>query len=166
MKTLVVFAALLGTLLANDNVDINNRGNVGGNVHQTVNINNQDQVAHVNSLNGCKSWDSIFDFGRGVFATRLYGKKTCVVTKIDKTVFPSLEVFGTQTQRKPVKTTPSLFKYNVNKVPIANIGIYGVHIEALCRGTPSYTADVNQVDEYYGCDTNSIIDIGGISFCF
>ncbi|XP_075711453.1 gastrokine-1-like [Rhinoderma darwinii] len=167
MQTLVIFAALLGTLLANDNIDINNQGNVGDNVHQTVNINNHNQVADIHNMNGWNSWDSICDYGRGTFATRLYGKKICVVTKIDKTVFPSLDVLNTVPKQKPVKTTPLLFKFNVNQVPIANIGIYGVHIEALCRGIPSYTADVNQVDEYYiGCDPSSIIDIGGISFCF
>ncbi|XP_073509739.1 gastrokine-1-like [Phyllobates terribilis] len=162
MKTLVIVAALLGSLLATDNIDINNQGNVGDNVHQTVNINNQDQVANINHLNGWDSWNSIFDYRKGMFATRLYGKKICVVTKIDNTLFPHLEGL----QQKSVKTTMHLFKYNVNSIPIANIGIYGVHIEALCRGIPSYTADVNQVDENYACETNSIIDIGGISFCF
>ncbi|KAM3925704.1 gastrokine-1-like isoform 1-T3 [Leptodactylus fuscus] len=161
MKTLVIFAALLGSLLATDNVNVNNQDNVGGNVHQTVNINNQDQVAHLNNWNGWNSWDSICDYGRGVFATRLYGEKKCLVTKMDKTVFPSLDSLN-----KPVKAK-SFFKYNINQVPIANIGVYGVHIEAMCRGIPSYNAVANQVDEFYDlCDPNSIIDIGGISFCF
>ncbi|XP_056425191.1 gastrokine-1-like [Hyla sarda] len=165
MKTLVIFAALFGTLLATDNVNVNNEDNAGGNTHQTVNINNHDQVANVNNLNGWNSWDSVCDYGRGIFATRLYGKKMCVVTKIDKTVFPSLDVLSKVSQQKPVMTTTQ-FKINPNKVPIANIGIYGVHVEALCRGIPSYSTDVIQVDEYYKCDINSIITIGGISFCF
>ncbi|XP_072004982.1 gastrokine-1-like [Engystomops pustulosus] len=160
MKTLVIFAALFGSLLATDNININNQGNVGDNVHQTVNINNQDHVANINNLNGWNSWDSICDYARGVFATRLYGKKICVLTNIDTTVFPSLEVL----KQKPVKTTTRVFKVNPNKVPIANIGIYGVHVEALCRGIPSYHAEVN---EYFdACNSNSIITIGGISFCF
>ncbi|XP_073425268.1 gastrokine-1-like [Dendrobates tinctorius] len=175
----VIFAALLGSLLAIDTVDINNQGNVGHNVHQMVNISKQDQVANINHLNGCNSWNSIFDYRKGMFATRFYGKKMCVVTKIDNTLFPHLEGL----QQKPVRRSviyshniitrhsifgppTHLFKYNVNSVPIANIGMYGAHIEALCRGIPSYTSDVNQVDEYYACETNSIIDIGGISFCF
>ncbi|XP_040271733.1 gastrokine-1-like [Bufo bufo] len=164
MKTLVIFAALLGSLLATDNINVNNQGNDGGNVHQTVNIDNQDQVANIHNLNGWNSWDSICDYGKGVFATRLYGKKMCVVTKIDKTVFPSLEVL----KQNPVKTTKQLFKFNINQIPIANIGIYGVHIEALCHGIPSYTADANQVDEFCeeNCNTNSIITIGRISFCY
>ncbi|KAM3925707.1 gastrokine-1-like [Leptodactylus fuscus] len=161
MKTLVIFAALLGSLLATDNVNVNNQGNVGDNVHQTVNINNQDQVAHINSWNGWNSWAAVGDYGRGVIATRFYGKKMCVVTNIDKTVFPSLDALN-----KPVKTT-SFFKYNINQVPIANIGIYGVHVEAMCRGIPSYTAEAKQVDEAFTyCDTNSIVVIAGISFCF
>ncbi|XP_068128467.1 gastrokine-1-like [Hyperolius riggenbachi] len=167
MKTLVIFAALLGTLLANDNVDVSNSGNVGGGVHQNVNINNQDHVANINNLNGWNSWDSVCDYGRGLFATRLYARKVCIVTKMDKTVFPSLEALRAATQQTPINTTPSLFKYSSNHpVPIANIGIYGVHIETLCRGIPSYNAEISQVDEFYGCDVNSIITIGGISFCF
>ncbi|XP_044133497.1 gastrokine-1-like [Bufo gargarizans] len=163
MKTLVIFAALLGSLLATDNINVNNQGNDGDNVHQTVNINNQDQVANIHNLNGWDSWDSICDYGKGAFATRLYGKKMCMVTKIDKTVFPSLEVL----KQNPVKTTTQLFKFNINKVPIANIGIYGVHIDALCHGIPSYTADANQVDEFYeDCDINSVVTVGGVSFCF
>ncbi|XP_066446101.1 gastrokine-1-like [Eleutherodactylus coqui] len=162
MKTLVIFTALLGSLLATDNVNVNNQGNVDDNVHQTVNINNQDQVAHINSLNGWNSWDSIFAYRQGVVATRLYGKRMCVVTKMDKSVFPSLEALN----NRPVKAS-SFFKFNVNQVPIANIGIYGVHVEALCRGIPSYSADVNQVNEFdYDCNTGSIFDFGGISFCF
>ncbi|XP_063788134.1 gastrokine-1-like [Pseudophryne corroboree] len=165
MKTLVIIAALLGTLLADDNIDIGNEGNDGDNVHQTVNINNQEHVANINSLNGWNSWNSICDYGRGVFATQLFGKKKCVVTKLDKTVFPSLEVLSKQ---KLLPRAQPLFKYTIsNQVPIANIGIYGVHVEALCRGIPSYSGDVIQVNEYYaGCDPNSIITIGGISFCF
>ncbi|XP_072258928.1 gastrokine-1-like [Pyxicephalus adspersus] len=167
MKTFIIFAALLGTLLANDNVDVNNSGNDGGNVHQTVNINNQDRIATINSLDGWNSWDCVGDYGQGVFATRLYGKKVCVVTKMDKTKFPSLETIKAAPQQSRVGATSSPFKYSLqHPVPIANIGIYGVHIEALCRGIPSYTTEPIQVDEFYGCDTNSIITVGGISFCF
>ncbi|XP_044132949.1 gastrokine-1-like [Bufo gargarizans] len=175
----VIFAALLGSLLATDvripikffisashNINVNNQGNDGDNVHQTVNINNQDQVANIHNLNGWNSWDSICDYGNGVFATRLYGKRMCMVTKIDKTVFPSLEVL----KQNPVKTTKQLFKFNINQVPIANIGIYGVHIDALCHGIPSYTADANQGEWMSFMMTiataNSIITFAGISFCF
>ncbi|KAG9488889.1 hypothetical protein GDO78_005082 [Eleutherodactylus coqui] len=160
MKTLVIFAALLGSLLATDNINVNNQGNVDDNVHQIVNINNQDHVAHINSLNGWNSWDSICEYGKGVVATRLYGKRMCVVTKMDTNVFPSLDALNN-------KPASSFFKFNINQVPIANIGIYGVHVEALCRGIPSYTAEAHQVDAGFElCDPSSIIVIAGISFCF
>ncbi|XP_063301645.1 gastrokine-1-like [Pelobates fuscus] len=168
---MIILTALLGTLLtsslANDNVDIGNEGNVGGNVHQTVNINNQDNVASVNSLNGWDSWDSICDYGRGYIATRPFAKKICIVSKMNREVFPSLAALSTA-QRKQLSPNPSFFKFNINQVPIANIGIYGVHIEALCRGLPSYEARVNQepITNLALCDTGSILNIGGISFCF
>ncbi|KAM4749074.1 gastrokine-1-like [Rhinophrynus dorsalis] len=166
-KNQIIIASILGAFLtqslANDNIDIGNEGNIGGNVHQTVNINNQDHVASINTLNGWDSWDSICDYGRGVFATRLFGKKVCVVSKMDKAVFPSLD---TLSQQKPHSSNSQLFKFNVNQVPIANIGIYGVHIEALCKGIPSYTAEVKPAGFELACDTGSIFDFGGISFCW
>ncbi|KAM8972356.1 gastrokine-1-like [Pelodytes ibericus] len=170
MKSLIILATLLGALLtqslANDNVDIGNEGNVGGNVHQTVNINNQDNVASVNSLNGWDSWDSVCDYGRGFVATRPYSKQVCIVSKINKEVFPSLAELGSLSQQKQVSKSPALFKFNVNQVPIANIGIYGVHIEALCKGLPSYEAKHEPITSLWLCDPKWIFTFGGITFCF
>ncbi|XP_075457416.1 gastrokine-1-like [Ascaphus truei] len=172
MKTLIIIASLLGVLLtqslADDNVNIGNKGNIGSNVHQTVNINNQNNVANVNNLNGWDSWDSVCDYGRGLFATRLFGKKICVVSKMNKAVFPSLAELSKVTQQEQPSTTPRLFKYSPNQVPIANIGVYGVHIEALCKGIPSYTVEEVQDTDFFPdiCHTGSIITIGGISFCY
>lgn len=49
---------------------------------------------------------------KGVFATRLYGKKMCVMTKIDKTVFPSMEVLRTVSNLKAVRSS-IFYSYNV-----------------------------------------------------
>lgn len=38
------------------------------------------------------------------------------------------------------QAAPELTTYTINQKPIANIEEYGSHIEALCRGMPSYTA--------------------------
>ncbi|KAM4675073.1 gastrokine-1-like isoform 1-T1 [Discoglossus pictus] len=172
MKTMIVIATLLGALLtqslANDNVNVNNEGNVGGDTHQTVNINNQDHIAKINNINGWQSWDFVADYGKGFAATRHFGRRTCIVTKIDKGVFPTLAQLATWKQQKQLTTTPLLFKFNANQVPVANIGIYGVTIEALCKGLPSYTAEPSTGGEYSFdlCDPSSIITICGITFCF
>ncbi|KAM8973137.1 gastrokine-1 [Pelodytes ibericus] len=173
MKSLIVVAVLLGVFLtqslANDNIKINNSGNDGGSVSQNVNINNQDNIASINSLNGWNSWDSICDYGRGFAATRLYNKKICVVSKMNKASFPTLaQLSAIAKDKHQAPPSPQMVTYTINQTPIVNIGEYGQHIESLCKGLPAYTAQEmpNFGGEFALCKSNSIITILGISFCF
>uniref|UniRef100_F6R0F6 Gastrokine-1 n=1 Tax=Xenopus tropicalis TaxID=8364 RepID=F6R0F6_XENTR len=172
MKFLIATAVLLGIVLAqsqaNDNIKINNSGNEGGRVSQNVNINNQDNIATINNLNGLDSWDSICDYGAGFAATRLFQKKICVVTKINKDSFPSLTQLSAIGKDKKRPSTTNLRTYTVNQKAIDNIGEYGQHIESLCKGLPTYTGQEMPVMEegFALCHTSSIITILGISFCF
>ncbi|KAM3925699.1 gastrokine-1-like isoform 1-T1 [Leptodactylus fuscus] len=149
------------------NIKMNNSGNEGGSVSQQININNQDQVANINNLNGWNSWDCFVDFGRGFAATRLYNKKICVVTKV-KPSFPTLEQLSTISKTKKIPPATQLVTYTINQTPIVNIGEYGQHIESLCKGMPAYTAqEMPNFEEGFAlCKTNSMITILGISFCF
>ncbi|KAM4675810.1 gastrokine-1-like [Discoglossus pictus] len=173
MKFLIVVAALLGVFLtqtlANDNININNSGNRGGNVYQNVNINNQNNVASINNLNGCKSWDSICDYGRGYAATRLFSKKMCIINRMNLAMFPSLVQLRAISKRK-YQITPNtqMVTYTINQTPIVNIAEYGEHISSLCKGIPAYTAlEMPEFGEGFGlCRSSSIITILGISFCF
>ncbi|XP_018409908.1 PREDICTED: gastrokine-1-like [Nanorana parkeri] len=164
-------AAVLGVLLtlslANDNVDVNNSGNDGGNVNQQVNINNQDRIANINRFNGWDSWDSICDYGNGFAATRLYKNKICVINKM-KSNFPTLQQLKAISENNQVPQSVDMTTYTINQKPIINIGEYGRHIEALCKGMPAYTAiELPQAEEGFAlCHTNSMITILGISFCF
>ncbi|KAJ1091505.1 hypothetical protein NDU88_004626 [Pleurodeles waltl] len=62
----ILIVALLGSIVAqaDDDVNISNQGNDGGDVHQTVNIYNHETIININEFNGWNSWDSIFDFNR------------------------------------------------------------------------------------------------------
>ncbi|XP_073509737.1 gastrokine-1-like isoform X1 [Phyllobates terribilis] len=169
MKLLIatVLGVFLTQALANDNININNSGNDGGNVNQQVNINNQDNVANINNWNGWNSWDSMCDYAKGFAATRLYNKKICVVTRI-KPSFPTMEQLSAIAKSKKVPTNNQLVTYTINQKPIVHIEEYGKHIESLCRGMPAYTAQEmpNFEAGFALCKTNSIITILGISFCF
>ncbi|KAM4675812.1 gastrokine-1-like [Discoglossus pictus] len=170
MKFLVV--ALLGVFLtlavANDNININNSGNDGGSVQQNVNINNQNHIASINSLNGWNSWDSICDFGRGYAATRLFHKKICVVTRMNKNTPSLAQLSAIAKDKTKIPPNPELVTYTINQTPIVNIGEYGQHIDSLCKGIPAYTAqEMPKSEEGFAlCSSNSIITILGISFCF
>ncbi|XP_075711452.1 gastrokine-1-like [Rhinoderma darwinii] len=169
MKLLIVtlLGVFLTQALANDNIKINNSGNDGGSVSQQVNINNQDNIANINNLNGWNSWDSICDYGKGFAATRLYNKKICVITHI-KPSFPTLEQLSAIAKKKQVAPNTQLVTYTINQTPIVNIGEYGQHIESLCKGMPAYTSqEMPNFEEGFAiCQTNSMITILGISFCF
>ncbi|KAM4675074.1 gastrokine-1-like isoform 2-T2 [Discoglossus pictus] len=172
MKTMIVIATLLGALLtqslANDNIKINNSGNVGGSTSQNVNINNQDNIASINNLNGWNSWDSICDFGRGYAATRLFHKKICVVTKMNKNTPSLAQLSAIAKDKTKIPPNPELVTYTINQTPIVNIGEYGQHINSLCKGIPAYTAqEMPAVEQGFSlCHSSSIITILGISFCF
>ncbi|TFJ99742.1 EGF-like module-containing mucin-like hormone receptor-like 3 [Platysternon megacephalum] len=92
----IVIAGLLGVLLtpslATDNVNENNQGNDGGNSHQTVSINNDKHVANIDTNNGWNSCNSVWDYGNGFMATRVFSKKSCIIAKMNKNVMPDIAV--------------------------------------------------------------------------
>ncbi|KAG8440908.1 hypothetical protein GDO86_006587 [Hymenochirus boettgeri] len=144
MKFLVVLAAVLGVFLAeslaNDNIQINNVRDDQSKVSQTVNINNQNNVATINNWEGWRSWDSVCDYGAGFAATRLYNKRICVITKINKETFPSLEQLSAYSKDSKLPANRELRVYTVNQRKVNNIGEFGRHVESLCNGLSTYTA--------------------------
>ncbi|CAM2108592.1 unnamed protein product [Caretta caretta] len=104
----IIIGALLGVCLtqalADDLVNENNEGNNGGNSHQNVNVSNQDHTADINSYNGWKVWDAVWDYSKELFATRLFNKRAYIVAKMNKDAFPSLE---------------KLSKFKDQKLPVA-----------------------------------------------
>ncbi|XP_053321440.1 gastrokine-1-like [Spea bombifrons] len=169
MKALILLAALLGVTFASDTVDINNQGNTGSNVHQTVNIDNHDNIANVNQFNGWHSWNSIWDYNRGLFAARLMSKRACVVSRINRNVVPSLEQLSKASQEKPNPNAPPprTLTYTVSQTRVKNVAQFGPHIEALCKGVPTFFAQEVQEPSLYssGCNTSGIINILGITIC-
>ncbi|XP_078522782.1 gastrokine-1-like [Lissotriton helveticus] len=176
MKTLILTAALLGVFLthtgANDDINVSNQGNVGGDVHQAVNINNQDNVANINNFNGWDSWDAILDYNRGLYATRVFSKKACIVTKMNKAVFPTLAQLSKAVQEKKASgdAPPRKVTYAVIHTPVKDVSDFGGHIESMCRGLPTYSAAETQGSELFSgygeCSSSSIITILGITMCW
>ncbi|XP_030057718.1 gastrokine-1 [Microcaecilia unicolor] len=173
MKTLIVIAALLGVFLApslgNDNINIVNQDNIGGDDHQTVNIDNHDNIANINNYNGWNSWDSICDYSRGSFAARFFDKKICVVGKINKASFPSLAQLSEVARDKTRSRAPTPMSYSVSPNKVTDVGQFGKHIQALCKDIPTYTSQEAKDGQFSGfalCKSSSIITILGISFCF
>ncbi|XP_030055480.1 gastrokine-1 [Microcaecilia unicolor] len=172
MQAFVVYTALLGVLLtiivADDNINISNQGNVGSDVHQTVNINNHDNVANINNYNGWDSWNTVCDYNKGLFAARLFSKTSCVVTRMNPAVVPSLAQLSKMAGEKKSfseSTSPLKARYTVTQLQVKNVAQYGEHINALCRGIPTFYAQEIKNPKCGGCRAN-IVTILGISLCF
>ncbi|XP_053572074.1 gastrokine-1-like [Bombina bombina] len=171
MKALILIAALLGVSIATDNIDINNQGNTGSNVHQTVNIDNHDNIANVNQYNGWNSWNSIFDYNRGLFAARLMSKRACVVSRLNRQAVPSLEQLSKASQEKqnPNAPPPRSLTYTVSQTRVKNVAQFGGHINALCKGLPTfYATEVQGAGLFvnlHGCTDLGILRFLGISLC-
>uniref|UniRef100_A0A8C4Y1S7 Gastrokine-1 n=1 Tax=Gopherus evgoodei TaxID=1825980 RepID=A0A8C4Y1S7_9SAUR len=134
------------------NVNENNQGNNGGNSHQTVSINNDKHVANIDSNNGWNSWNSVWDYGNGFMATRIFSKKSCLIAKMNKNVMPDITVIP-KLIRERKKTgaqgpPPKELRFIVSKTRVPDLTPYGKNIEALCRGLPTYVAHEAESDLY------------------
>uniref|UniRef100_A0A8C3S7Y2 Gastrokine-1 n=1 Tax=Chelydra serpentina TaxID=8475 RepID=A0A8C3S7Y2_CHESE len=126
-------------------VNENNQGNDGGNSHQNVNINNQDHIANINSYNGWKGWDAVWDYSKGFMATRILSKKSCIIAKMNKNVMPSVvelpELIKEKKVRRRGKGPPPMeLQFTISKTRVSDLAPYGKSVEAMCRGIPTYVA--------------------------
>ncbi|XP_069068769.1 gastrokine-1-like [Pleurodeles waltl] len=133
---------------ADDDVNISNQGNDGGDVHQTVNIYNHETIININEFNGWNSWDSIFDFNRGLFAVRPFSKQSCVVSRMNKAAFPNFAQLSKLAREKaPIRSISSQhLMYSVPSAQKVDVAQFGPYIDAICRGLPTYLAKEVQED--------------------
>ncbi|XP_067401953.1 gastrokine-1-like [Emydura macquarii macquarii] len=175
MKTLILIGALLGVCLtqalADDSVNENNQGNDGGNSHQNVNINNQEHIANIHNYNSWNGWDAVWDYSMELFATRLFSKRACIVAKMNKEAFPSLEKLSKFKDQKPAKGTPPppSLRFSISKTRVRNVAQFGRPIDKLCNGVPTYYAREYQGEalffETQGCANAGILGLFGIYLC-
>ncbi|XP_029457645.1 gastrokine-2 [Rhinatrema bivittatum] len=174
MKALIAITALFFVqTLADDSISIINQGNDGGSVHQTVNINNKNNIANINSHAGMCSSNSIFDYGRGLIATRLLSRRACYVGRMNREIFPSLQelrqlAYNQKMQRFIPFPRQVRLQYSSAKSPFVDIAQFGPHIEAMCRAIPTYPVQLEENDFFFetaGCAKAGLLGIFGISVC-
>ncbi|XP_051059279.1 gastrokine-1 [Phodopus roborovskii] len=176
MKFTVAFVSLLGLLMASGfsyTINSNNESNIGGSGPQSVSINNQHNVANVDSNNGWGSWNALWDYENSFAATRLFAKKSCIVHKMNKNVMPSLQELDTlvkeQKDKGPEGTSPKELMYSINPTRVEDLSTFGTKIAAMCQGIPTYVAEEipvpNQPLYSQKCFTAKILWILQMSFC-
>ncbi|XP_061449341.1 gastrokine-1 [Rhineura floridana] len=126
------------------NISEKNQGNVGGSSHQSVSIDNQRQVVNVDNNNGWHSWNTVWDYGTGYAATRIFAKKICIVHKLNKDITPSIAALPQAIREKQKDRTKGPahkeIAYIVSPKRITNLSTYGESINAMCRGLHTYAA--------------------------
>ncbi|XP_057598954.1 gastrokine-1 [Hippopotamus amphibius kiboko] len=179
MNFATVFAGLVGIFLtpalADYNINVNDNNNSGASGQQSVSVNNEHNVANVDNNNGWDSWNSVWDYGSGFAATRVFKKKSCLVHKINKEAMPSLQALDTLVKKKklqgkgPGGPPPKSLMYSVSPDKVNNLDQFGKSIVAMCKGLPAYMAEEIQGESLIlyseKCFSTSILWILDISFC-
>ncbi|XP_069068771.1 gastrokine-1-like [Pleurodeles waltl] len=190
-----LLAALLIPSLADDSVTLTNQGNDGGSVHQTVNINNEKNIANINTNAGMNSWNSIWDYNtvsttwfelcidmkymritiyKRIHCSPAFAKKSCYIHRMNRNVVPSIQELARLTKEKkdqkaPAGPPPRSLQYSVTSAKAENFEEYGKPIEAMCRGVPSYVTEEDQGNSFFfgigGCEQAQLLFILNISVC-
>nr|XP_020636034.1 gastrokine-1 [Pogona vitticeps] len=177
MKLAILSVALLGfflaPILASNNINEQNQGNVGGSSHQSVSIDHQKQVVNVDDNNGWRSWNTVWDYKTGYAATRILSKKSCVVTKMNPEIMPDVTTLPKAIKEKQKdsnrESADKEVTYMVSSKRIMDLTPYGKNVEALCRGIPTYPAfEVKRQGFWYysgSCFRANVLCLLGINYC-
>ncbi|XP_062933852.1 gastrokine-1 [Cynocephalus volans] len=181
MKFTIVFAGLLGVFLApaiaDYNINVSDDDNSAGSGQQTVSVNNEHNVANIDNNNGENPWNSVWDYGSGFAATRLFHKKSCIVYKMNKDAVPSIQALDALIKEKKVKIkgkgagelSRKGLMYSINPSKVDDLNKFGNNITTMCRGVPTYLAEeITGASLFYyseKCFNTNILWILNISFC-
>eukprot|EP00073_Rattus_norvegicus_P045897 XP_017448045.1 PREDICTED: gastrokine-2 isoform X2 [Rattus norvegicus] len=150
-------------------------GNNGGNVQETVTIDNQENTATINIHSGSCSSTTIFDYKHGYIASRVLSRRACYIIKMDHKAIPALDklqrfLYEKQTMNAMASTEYTWVKYNPLKSLITKVDwfLFGSPIEQLCKHIPLYEGEVATKPREVGtggCAKVGILGILGISIC-
>ncbi|XP_029457644.1 gastrokine-2-like [Rhinatrema bivittatum] len=147
MKTIILVGLLLGIFLTSSSADeaiqIINKGNDGGSVYQTVNINKQVNVAVFNVYSGKQSSNAVFDYNQGIIAYHMPYKGICILARMNRNTFPGLDDFEAMVhnRRAMQKELRALKKhYEITSSVITNLSQFSGAIQGMCWGIPTYWA--------------------------
>ncbi|XP_032267096.1 gastrokine-1 [Phoca vitulina] len=179
MKLTIVFAGLLGVFLtpalAFTDINIGDNSNSGITGQQSVSVNNEHNVVNVDNNNGWDSWNTLWDYNTNFAATRLFGKKKCIVHRMNKDIMPSLQTLDALVKEKklqgngPGGPPPKGLMYSINPEEVKDLSKLGKPVASMCRGIPTYMAEeIEGASLFFSsekCFSADIIWILNISFC-
>ncbi|XP_072488344.1 gastrokine-3-like [Notamacropus eugenii] len=136
---------------------------------RSTNVKIHGSIILIHDTNPWSEWDGILDYNHGYLAAKLYSKKACALIRMDKDIFPSLEVLRKALHKQIKIPFPGHPSYRTRFLPslnlisicfqlprnydasqglthvifptrVKNVAQYGKTISDLCRGVPTYLA--------------------------
>ncbi|XP_042332476.1 gastrokine-1-like [Sceloporus undulatus] len=143
MKTLILVLGFLelltNSVFASNAIQLINKGNDGGTVYQTVNINHNTNVAAFNIYSGAHSSNAIVDYNSGIIVYHMPYKRICVVSRMNPHTFPSISQLDQMTQEgQPLHSLHR--SYGVSRKMVTNMAALGGPGQAICGGLTTYWA--------------------------
>ncbi|XP_012861997.1 gastrokine-3-like [Echinops telfairi] len=133
---------------------------------QSIHVNAFRGVVRLRDNNVLSEWDGIMDYKNALLAARLFSKMACVLTKMDKAAFPTLDEMIRALDQQDLKQYPSTrgLTYTVLPSRVKNLAQYGMPIKDLCRAVPTYFAKQQKEGVALAVDPNSCFEIQILSF--
>uniref|UniRef100_F7DFM5 Gastrokine-2 n=1 Tax=Monodelphis domestica TaxID=13616 RepID=F7DFM5_MONDO len=150
-----------------------NPANNGGPAQETVQIENEKNIAIINVNAGTCSSTTIFDYKHGYIASRILSRRACYIMKMDHESIPALDqlrryVYERQALQNMFSPKYSWVKYNPIQSLITDIDwfLFGSPIEKLCKHVPLYKGEVvKESPGAKGCAKVGLLGILHIGIC-
>ncbi|XP_020840872.1 gastrokine-2 [Phascolarctos cinereus] len=177
MKTHVSLLALLAIFytqtLGYEVVNYISSTSNGSLAQETVQIENEKNVAIINIHEGKCSSTTIFDYKHGYIASRLLSRRACYIMKMDHVDIPALDelkryIYERQEMQNMFSPKYTWVKYNPIRSLLTNIDwlLFGSPIENLCKHVSLYKAEVAKTKTgAKGCAKVGLLGILHIGIC-
>ncbi|XP_012605506.1 gastrokine-2 [Microcebus murinus] len=180
MKILVAFLVVLAVFGIQSHgyevFNIISPSSNGGNVQETVSIDNEKNVAIVNIHAGSCSSTTIFDYKHGYIASRVLSRRACFILKMNHKAIPALDtlqryIYEKQALNNLYSNKYTWVKYNPVEALVTDMDwfLFGSPIKNLCEHIPLYKGEVVEKQRENtgagGCAKVGLLGILGISLC-
>uniref|UniRef100_A0ABI7XCY7 Gastrokine 2 n=1 Tax=Felis catus TaxID=9685 RepID=A0ABI7XCY7_FELCA len=158
-----------------DVYNIINPNNNGGNLQETVTVDNENNFAIINIHAGSCSSTTVFDYKHRYIASRVLSRRACYILDMKHKAIPALEQLKRYIyERKALKNMYSdkyiWVKYSPLQSLITHVDwfLFGSPIKQLCSHVPLYKGEVVEKTHDIrakACTKTGFLGILGISIC-
>ncbi|ELW64078.1 Gastrokine-3 [Tupaia chinensis] len=133
---------------------------------QTIRVDAFHGMVRIQDNNVLSEWAGILDYKNALLAAKLFSKMACVLAKMDQVVFPTINDISKALGKQTFKPCPSThgLTYTVLPIRVKNLGQFGMPIEDICRGVPTYFAQQQKEGTALAIDPDSCSQVQLLSF--